>query len=75
MLTNLSVGAPGLFSLTTSSKVTWTAGIHAQPKYVFGTESMGHIAFADGRARRLGQTGLRQAVNYSVPATNRIMLP
>ena len=53
----------------------WADGIHYRDKRFFGKEFMGHIAFADGSVRRLGQTELGKFVRVSYPATNRVVIP
>jgi hypothetical protein len=75
-LTSASMISPGIILLATNSTMKWAAGIHYRTKqFLPGKEFMGHVAFADGSVRRLGQGDLRKKVQNSTPPTNRIMVP
>lgn len=75
-LTNISGTSSGTLLLTTNSKIRWNKGIHYTVRqFQFGKESVGHVAFADGSVRRLGQADLRRAAEASSPGTNRILIP
>lgn len=56
----------GLLTLTTKSRATWTAQIH---------NKAGNIGLADGSVQQLTSAKLREALQNSGVATNRLVLP
>ena len=56
----------GLLLLTTNSPISWTGARH---KFV------GNLAIADGSVQQVTQFGLRQAIQNSGVATNRLAIP
>jgi prepilin-type processing-associated H-X9-DG protein len=56
----------GLLELSTNAPIAWTAARH---------KFAGNIGLADGSVQQLSQNGLRQAVQQTGVATNRLAIP
>lgn len=56
----------GLLEFSTNAPIAWTAARH---KFV------GNLAIADGSVQQATQSGLRQAIQNSSVATNRLAIP
>jgi prepilin-type N-terminal cleavage/methylation domain-containing protein len=56
----------GLLELSTNTSISWTAARH---------KFTGNLAIADGSVQQVTQDGLRQAIQSSGVATNRLAIP
>jgi prepilin-type N-terminal cleavage/methylation domain-containing protein len=69
----------GLMQLSTNSNVAWASGRHISYNAHFwttaGDKFVGNISFTDGSVQQLTQSGLRQALQQTGVATNRLAIP
>ena len=80
---NLSLnGSPvksGLLSLATNAPLAWADGRHVDRNSYFWTPAerryIGHVGFADGSVEEDFGFGLRQALQNTAMATNRLAIP
>jgi hypothetical protein len=69
----------GLLELPTNTPIAWSSGRHVSPNAHFWTTARygfaGNIGLADGSVQQLTTDGLRQALQQTGVATNRLIIP
>ena len=69
----------GLLELTANTSIVWSSGRHVLPNFPFWTPARykfaGNIGLADGSVQQLITDGLRQALQQTGVATNRLVIP
>jgi len=69
----------GLLELSTNTPIAWSSGRHVSPNSHFWTAArhkfFGNIGMADGSVQQLTTDGLRQALQQTGVATNRLIIP